>query len=187
VTLQVADAKVLIPTTGRVSAQDINAVKDLRLITNPAAGLCSVFSWLNAQAFRFVTHSSICCKWHKLRLLNAGYNNIDIEAAKARGVPVCTAPGYNAASVAEGALMMMLMLARRVHEQEVSPDLPLSSSSNGPALVPSSIWTQATLSWHDLKRIVDGKLNDPNGFARCHPHRLHFERSFFLPLLAANI
>lgn len=82
--MQVADAKVLIPTTGRVSAQDINAVKDLRLITNPAAG----------------------------------YNNIDIEAAKVRGVPVCTAPGYNAASVAEGALMMMLMLARRVHEQE---------------------------------------------------------------------
>ena len=53
----------------------------------------------------------------------AGYNNIDIEAAQARGVPVCTSPGYNAASVAEGALMMMLMLARRVHEQEVLPCL----------------------------------------------------------------
>ena len=91
------------------------------------------------------THSSICCKWRKLHLLNAGYNNIDIEAAKARGVPVCTAPGYNAASVAEGALMMMLMLARRVHEQEVTPGLPLSASLNGPALVPSSIWVQATL------------------------------------------
>ena len=48
-----------------------------------------------------------------------GYNNIDIEAAQARGVPVCTSPGYNAASVAEGAIMMMLMLVRRVHEQEV--------------------------------------------------------------------
>lgn len=49
----------------------------------------------------------------------AGYNNIDIEAAQARGVPVCTSPGYNAASVAEGAIMMMLMLVRRVHEQQV--------------------------------------------------------------------
>ena len=48
-----------------------------------------------------------------------GYNNIAIEAAEARGIPVCTCPGVNAASVAEGALMMMLMLARRVHEQEV--------------------------------------------------------------------
>ena len=51
----------------------------------------------------------------------AGYNNIDIEAAQARGVPVCTSPGYNAASVAEGAMMMMLMLVRRVHEQQVRP------------------------------------------------------------------
>lgn len=50
---------------------------------------------------------------------DAGYNNIDIGAAKARGVPVCTSPGYNAASVAEGAIMMMLMLVRRVHEQQV--------------------------------------------------------------------
>ena len=53
-------------------------------------------------------------------MLPVGYNNIAIEAAQARGVPVCTSPGYNSASVAEGALMMMLMLARRVHEQEVS-------------------------------------------------------------------
>ena len=61
--------------------------------------------------------------WHQtsltLAVTSAGYNNIAIEAAQARGVPVCTCPGYNAASVAEGALMMMLMLARRVHEQEV--------------------------------------------------------------------
>lgn len=55
-----------------------------------------------------------------------GYNNIAIEAAQARGIPVCTCPGVNAASVAEGALMMMLMLARRVNEQEVGdPQLHL--------------------------------------------------------------
>ena len=102
---------------------------------------CSSFQTSNADR-----HSSIYCKRCKLHLLNAGYNNIDIEAAKARGVPVCTAPGYNAASVAEGALMMMLMLARRVHEQEVPPDLLLSASLNGPAFSPPSIWTHATLS-----------------------------------------
>jgi len=57
VALQVADAKVLIPTTGLVSAQDINAVKDLRLITNSAAGLLA--DLLISYADR---HSSICCK-----------------------------------------------------------------------------------------------------------------------------
>ena len=38
VAFQVANAKVLIPTTGLVSAQVINAATDLRLIVNPAAG-----------------------------------------------------------------------------------------------------------------------------------------------------
>ncbi|KAK9822208.1 hypothetical protein WJX81_005892 [Elliptochloris bilobata] len=37
--------------------------------------------------------------------------------AEARGIPVCTSPGVNAASVAEAALMLVLMLARRVPEQ----------------------------------------------------------------------
>lgn len=46
----------------------------------------------------------------------AGYNNVDIEAAKARGVPVTLAPGYNSQSTAEVALVMMLMLSRRIDE-----------------------------------------------------------------------
>lgn len=56
---QVAGAKVLIPTTGEVTAQDIRAARDLKLIAQPAAG----------------------------------YNNIDVEAAKQRNVPVTIAPG----------------------------------------------------------------------------------------------
>lgn len=43
----------------------------------------------------------------------AGYSNIDVEAAKRRGVPVTVAPGFNSHSTAEGALMLILMLARR--------------------------------------------------------------------------
>ena len=36
--VQVANAKVLIPTTGLLPAKVINAATDLRLIVNPAAG-----------------------------------------------------------------------------------------------------------------------------------------------------
>ncbi|GFR50822.1 hypothetical protein Agub_g13076, partial [Astrephomene gubernaculifera] len=43
-------------------------------------------------------------------------NNIDVEAARQRGVPVTIAPGYNSRSVAEVALMMILMLSRKVDE-----------------------------------------------------------------------
>ncbi len=50
---------MLIPTTGLVTARDIQAAEDLRLVAQPAAG----------------------------------YNNIDVEAARARGVPVTIAPG----------------------------------------------------------------------------------------------
>lgn len=38
VAFQVENAKVLIPTTGLVPAEVINAAMDLRLIVNPAAG-----------------------------------------------------------------------------------------------------------------------------------------------------
>jgi glyoxylate reductase len=56
---QVANAKVLVPTTGLVDAAAIAAARDLRLIAQPAAG----------------------------------YANIDLEAAKQRGIPVTIAPG----------------------------------------------------------------------------------------------
>ncbi|ACY14242.1 2-hydroxyacid dehydrogenase [Haliangium ochraceum] len=43
----------------------------------------------------------------------AGVDNIDLAAARARGIPVCRAPGANPISVAETALLLMLALARR--------------------------------------------------------------------------
>ena len=51
----------------------------------------------------------------------AGYNNIDLAAAKERGIAVCTSPGVNAGAVAEAALMVMLMLTRRYKEQQARP------------------------------------------------------------------
>lgn len=56
---------------------------------------------------------------HDLRLIAqpaAGYNNIDIEAAQRRRVPVTIAPGCNSQAVAESALLMILMLMRRIDE-----------------------------------------------------------------------
>ncbi|MCB9565074.1 MAG: hypothetical protein H6708_32215 [Kofleriaceae bacterium] len=46
----------------------------------------------------------------------AGYEAIDVAAARARGVPVCNAPGANPVAVAEAVLLLLLMLARRVPE-----------------------------------------------------------------------
>jgi phosphoglycerate dehydrogenase-like enzyme len=44
----------------------------------------------------------------------AGYEAIDLDAARRRGVPVCNAPGCNSQAVVEAALLLMLALARRL-------------------------------------------------------------------------
>jgi D-3-phosphoglycerate dehydrogenase len=54
-----------------------------------------------------------------LRLIQqpaAGVENIDLAAARARGIPVANAPGANQRAVAEAALLLMLGLARRLPE-----------------------------------------------------------------------
>jgi phosphoglycerate dehydrogenase-like enzyme len=43
-----------------------------------------------------------------------GIEGVDLEAAKARGVPVCNVPGANADGVAQTALLLILALARRL-------------------------------------------------------------------------
>jgi len=53
----------------------------------------------------------------RLRLIQkigVGVNTIDLEAAKARGVPVCNLPGTNSRAVAEMTLALMLAVLRRV-------------------------------------------------------------------------
>lgn len=42
-----------------------------------------------------------------------GIEVVDLDAARARGVPVCNAPAVNADATAQAALLLMLMLARR--------------------------------------------------------------------------
>lgn len=48
------------------------------------------------------------------QLLSAGYDDVDIEAARRARVPVCNNGGANAVSVAEHAMMLMLGVSRRV-------------------------------------------------------------------------
>ena len=49
-----------------------------------------------------------------VQLLSAGYDRVDIEAARRAGVPVCNNGGANAIAVAEHAIMLMLAVCRRL-------------------------------------------------------------------------
>jgi phosphoglycerate dehydrogenase-like enzyme len=55
-----------------------------------------------------------------VQLLTAGYDDVDLAAARRVGVPVANNGGANAISVSEHALMLMLTVARRVIWQHAS-------------------------------------------------------------------
>ena len=52
-----------------------------------------------------------------IAVFGTGTDNIDSEAAAARGIAVCNAPGANARSVAEHAIALMLAVSRQVARQ----------------------------------------------------------------------
>ena len=54
-------------------------------------------------------------------LLSTGYNVVDVEAAREKGIPVCNVPGYSTASVAQLTIGLLLEICHRVghHNQAV--------------------------------------------------------------------
>ncbi|MGH2992433.1 MAG: NAD(P)-dependent oxidoreductase [Solirubrobacterales bacterium] len=48
--------------------------------------------------------------------LGRGYSNVDLEAAERHGVPVCGMPDFNAGTVAEHTMMLILALLRRIFD-----------------------------------------------------------------------
>jgi phosphoglycerate dehydrogenase-like enzyme len=55
-----------------------------------------------------------------VQLLSAGYDNIDLDAARRAGVPVANNGGANAIAVAEHTIMLMLAVSRRLIWQHAS-------------------------------------------------------------------
>ena len=55
-----------------------------------------------------------------VQLLSAGYDRIDIEAARRAGVPVCNNGGANSTAVAEHAILLMLAVSRRLTWQHAN-------------------------------------------------------------------
>lgn len=59
-----------------------------------------------------------CPQLEMISLWSTGYDNIDLEAARRRGVVVCNVPDYAAHSVAEHALAIALALAKRLPQAD---------------------------------------------------------------------
>ena len=60
------------------------------------------------------SHIAAAPRLKLIQKIGVGVNTIDLDAARARGIPVCNLPGTNSRAVAELALALMLAAIRRV-------------------------------------------------------------------------
>ncbi len=65
-------------------------------------------------------HFTACPNLKLVCLLATGYDNVDIQAAKAHGITVCNAQGYSTDSVAQHVCAMMLACTNRVAEHNTT-------------------------------------------------------------------
>ena len=102
---------------GRYKDEDLREVRDADVIV---VGLEPVGEDVLAAARRLKL----------VQRLGVGCDNVDLEAAARRGIPVCNMPDFNAGTVAEHTLMLILGLLRRVFESTLlmkSSHWPLGS------------------------------------------------------------
>lgn len=81
-------------------------------ITNTDVVCVFVNDKVNAQVIDVLAQKGV----KTIALRCAGFNNVDIEAAKASGIRVCRVPAYSPEAVAEHAVAMMLTLNRKTNK-----------------------------------------------------------------------
>lgn len=80
-----------------------------------AAGCDAVCIFVNDDASREVLQELAALGINKLALRCAGFNNVDLDAAKEYGIEVVRVPAYSPEAVAEHAVGLMLCLNRHIH------------------------------------------------------------------------
>lgn len=91
---------------------------DLRLdeATTPlAAGFPAVCAFVNDRLSADVLGALAAGGTRIIALRSAGYNHVDVAAAKAHGLTICRVPAYSPHAVAEHTLALILTLNRKTH------------------------------------------------------------------------
>jgi glycerate dehydrogenase len=103
-----------------------------------------------------------------------GYNNIDLQAAKERGIPVCNAVGYSTASVAQHVFALLLALTNRVEAHHLS--------------VQAGEWGRSRHFSYTLSSIpeLSGKTLGIYGFGRIGQEVAAIAQAFGMKILATH-
>ncbi|TAH12216.1 MAG: 2-hydroxyacid dehydrogenase [Sphingobacteriia bacterium] len=81
-----------------------------------AAGAVAVCAFVNDKISAPVFEKLAGLNIKIVALRCAGFNNVDLEAAKSNGIRVCRVPAYSPEAVAEHAVAMLLTLNRKTHK-----------------------------------------------------------------------
>ncbi len=83
---------------------------------NLAEGAKAICIFVNDKVTAGVIAKLVVLGISILALRCAGFNNIDLEAAKLNGIRVCRVPAYSPEAVAEHSIAMLLTLNRKTHK-----------------------------------------------------------------------
>jgi D-3-phosphoglycerate dehydrogenase len=101
--LEAAVGEVVYNTTGKPLSS-----KDVARLLDGMDGYIAGLDQIDSAALAGATRLKVIARY------GVGVDNVDLAAARARGITVTNTPGANSASVAELALGMMLALARQI-------------------------------------------------------------------------
>jgi Lactate dehydrogenase and related dehydrogenases len=81
-----------------------------------ANGCNAICAFVNDQVNAAVLDQLVSLSIRLVALRSAGYNNVDLQAAREKGITVVRVPAYSPYAVAEHAVALILTLNRKTHK-----------------------------------------------------------------------
>jgi len=94
----------------RLEAKRLKERADLIAVTTGADVVITQFAKVDAEVIKAMKHVRVIARY------GIGVDNVDLDAARAKGIPVCNVPDYCIDEVADQTLAMSLDLTRRISE-----------------------------------------------------------------------
>lgn len=143
--------------------QHLDAAELLSLLRDADAAMVTSMDPIGADLL------AACPRLKILANIGVGTNNIDLEAARTRGIIVTNTPGAMDNAVADLAMGMLIGSARRIHQADT--------------FVRSGQWTHETMTQFGMGQDVYGKTLGLVGFGRIGQAIAKRARGFDMPVL----